>query len=125
MVAAYAARRRELLVPAAGLEPRRGGPAPGENGGTPPLPESVSAIASLTLVAPGIVSRVDLPWRTKVAVGACALGQGVFQGRAVISKTADAVLPVQVYIPGCPPKPEAVTAGLGKLIKLIRQNPDR
>jgi membrane-bound hydrogenase subunit mbhJ len=60
-----------------------------------------------------------------VAVGACALGQGVFQGSAVISKTADAVLPVQVYIPGCPPKPEAVIAGLGKLIKLIRQNPDR
>jgi Ni,Fe-hydrogenase III small subunit len=69
----------------------------------------------LEMPEPGIV----------VAVGACALGQGVFQGRAVISKTADAVLPVQVYIPGCPPKPEAVTAGLGKLIKLIRQNPDQ
>jgi membrane-bound hydrogenase subunit mbhJ len=60
-----------------------------------------------------------------VAVGTCALGQGVFQGSPMISKTADAVLPVQVYIPGCPPKPEAIIAGMGKLIKIIRQNPDR
>jgi Ni,Fe-hydrogenase III small subunit len=59
-----------------------------------------------------------------VAVGTCALGQGMFQGSPVISKTTDAVLPVQLYIPGCPPKPEAVIAGLGKLIKIIRQNPD-
>lgn len=60
-----------------------------------------------------------------VAVGTCALGQGMFQRGTVISKPADAVLPVHLYIPGCPPKPEAVIAGLGKLIKIIRQNPDR
>ena len=55
------------------------------------------------------------------AVGTCALGQGVFQGSYMTSKTVDAVLPVEIYIPGCPPKPEAVIAGLGKLVKLIRQ----
>jgi ech hydrogenase subunit C/membrane-bound hydrogenase subunit mbhJ len=60
-----------------------------------------------------------------VAVGTCSLGQGIFEGSALISKPADAVLPVQLYIPGCPPKPEAVIAGLGKLVKIIRQNPDR
>jgi Ni,Fe-hydrogenase III small subunit len=56
-----------------------------------------------------------------VAVGTCALGHGIFEGGTVISKPTDAVLPVDLYIPGCPPKPEAVVAGLGKLIKLIRQ----
>ena len=60
-----------------------------------------------------------------VLMGTCALGQGVFQGSKVLSKPANAVLPVHLYIPGCPPRPEAVIAGLGKLIKIIRQNPDR
>jgi len=67
------------------------------------------------MAGPGIV----------VAVGTCALGQGLFQGGTVPVKPADSVLPVHLYIPGCPPKPEAVIAGLGKLIKIIRQNPDR
>ena len=59
-----------------------------------------------------------------IAVGTCALGTGLFRGGAASSKAADAVLGVQLYIPGCPPKPEAVIAGLGKLVKLIRQNPE-
>jgi Ni,Fe-hydrogenase III small subunit len=55
-----------------------------------------------------------------VAVGTCALGHGIFEGGAVVSKPVDAILPVDLYIPGCPPKPEAVISGLGKLIQFIR-----
>jgi NADH-quinone oxidoreductase B subunit len=56
-----------------------------------------------------------------IAVGTCALGHGVFTGSYVISHTVDEILPVDVYIPGCPPNPEAVIAGVVKLMKLLRQ----
>jgi Ni,Fe-hydrogenase III small subunit len=59
-----------------------------------------------------------------LAVGTCALDQGLFRGGPVQTQPADSVLRVDMHIPGCPPKPEAVIAGFGKLIRLIRQNPD-
>jgi Ni,Fe-hydrogenase III small subunit len=59
-----------------------------------------------------------------LAVGTCAIEQGIFKGGAVQTRPADSVLRVDLHIPGCPPKPEAVIAGFGKLVRLIRQNPD-
>lgn len=59
-----------------------------------------------------------------LAIGTCALGPGLFGGGSVHTRPADSVLRVDMHIPGCPPKPEAVIAGFGKLIRLIRQNPD-
>jgi Ni,Fe-hydrogenase III small subunit len=46
-----------------------------------------------------------------VATGACALG-GVYQPDAFVHGTVDAVLPVDVWIPGCPPSPLALLQGL-------------
>jgi Ni,Fe-hydrogenase III small subunit len=46
-----------------------------------------------------------------VATGACALG-GVYQPDAFVHGTVDAVLPVDVWIPGCPPSPLALLHGL-------------
>ncbi len=60
-----------------------------------------------------------------LAVGTCSLDQGQFRGGAVQTHTADSILRVDLHIPGCPPRPEAVIAGFGKLIRLIRQNPDQ
>ena len=56
-----------------------------------------------------------------VAVGTCALGQGLFLQSPAVSKALDGLLSVDLCIPGCPPRPEAVIAGFGKLVKLIRQ----
>lgn len=50
--------------------------------------------------------------RLVVAVGACAVGGGVFAHTYAANGSADAVLPVDVFIPGCPPRPEAVIHGL-------------
>jgi Ni,Fe-hydrogenase III small subunit len=47
-----------------------------------------------------------------VATGACALG-GVYQPDAFSHGSAGAVLPVDVWIPGCPPSPLALLQGLG------------
>jgi Ni,Fe-hydrogenase III small subunit/formate hydrogenlyase subunit 6/NADH:ubiquinone oxidoreductase subunit I len=50
--------------------------------------------------------------RLVVAVGACAISGGIF-GRSYAScGGVDAVVPVDVYIPGCPPRPEALLHGI-------------
>jgi len=46
-----------------------------------------------------------------VATGACALG-GVYPSDALVHGTVDDVLPVDVWIPGCPPSPLALLQGL-------------
>ncbi len=56
-----------------------------------------------------------------VAVGNCACSQGIFRGSYSAAKPLDEVIPVDVYIPGCPPKPEAIIAGIVKLIGKIKK----
>ncbi|MBI5929224.1 MAG: NADH-quinone oxidoreductase subunit B family protein [Chloroflexi bacterium] len=51
-----------------------------------------------------------------IAVGSCAISGGVFQGCYNIIGHVDEVLPVDVYIPGCPPRPEAIIDGVVKLL---------
>lgn len=55
-----------------------------------------------------------------IAVGSCALAGGVFQGCYNILGGIDQVIPVDMYIPGCPPRPEAVIDGIAKLIGKLR-----
>ena len=50
--------------------------------------------------------------RLVVAVGACAISGGPFAGSYASSDGVTEVLPVDVYVPGCPPRPEALIEGL-------------
>ena len=50
--------------------------------------------------------------RLVVAVGACAIGGGVFAGSYAGRDGIGDVLPVDVFVPGCPPRPDALIHGL-------------
>ena len=54
-----------------------------------------------------------------VAIGSCAISGGVFQGCYNVMDGIDKVIPVDAYIPGCPPRPEAVIDGVVKLLNSI------
>lgn len=58
-----------------------------------------------------------------VAVGTCSVSGGVFRGCYNVLGGIDEVIPVDAYIPGCPPRPEAVINGVAILLKQLQ--PDR
>jgi NADH-quinone oxidoreductase B subunit len=57
-----------------------------------------------------------------IAVGSCGLSGGAFQGCYNITGNINEVIPVDVYVPGCPPRPEAIIYGVAQLLAKL-QNP--
>jgi NADH-quinone oxidoreductase B subunit len=55
-----------------------------------------------------------------VAVGTCACSGGVFQGCYNVRGGIDSVIPVSVYIPGCPARPCAIIDGVVKLLQSLQ-----
>ncbi len=56
-----------------------------------------------------------------VAVGSCAISGGAFRGLYNIMGGIDEVIPVNVFIPGCPPRPEAIIYGVVQLLETLKK----
>jgi NADH-quinone oxidoreductase subunit B len=56
-----------------------------------------------------------------IAMGACSSSMGVFNNYAIVP--ADKFMPVDVHVPGCPPRPEALMHGILKLRSMIQDDP--
>ncbi len=55
-----------------------------------------------------------------MAVGACASSGGIFDTYSVL-QGIDKVIPVDVYVPGCPPRPEQIIDGLMRVQELVQK----
>lgn len=74
-------------------------------------------------MAPQVVRLYDQMPEPKyvLAMGACAISGGPFKDGYNVVPGIDKYLPVDVYVPGCPPRPEGLLDGIFKLHQKMRQ----
>jgi NADH-quinone oxidoreductase B subunit len=83
------------------------------------------------LLVTGVANRLVAPRLKKVyeqmpkpcfviAIGSCACSAHIFRDSYNVEKPIDQIIPVDIYLPGCPPKPEAMIDAVIKLIGKIK-----
>ncbi len=88
--------------------------------------------ADLLLVTGPVTRNMEIPLlktyeatpdpKLVVAVGDCAQTCGVFRGSYAVVGSVDQVIPVDVFVPGCPPEPAAILRGI---LKALDRPPQR
>lgn len=69
-------------------------------------------------VLKNLYDQIPAP-KAVIAIGACGLSGGVFREAPNVVGGVDKIIPVDVYVPGCPPKPEAIIDGVVKALELF------
>ena len=80
--------------------------------------------ANMRLAVEKTYEAVPAP-KLVIAVGACAISGGPYVGHSEVGNGADRVLPVDLYVPGCPPHPITILDGLLRLLGRIDGCRDR
>ncbi len=84
------------------------------------------------MIVPGTVTKKMIPQIVRlyhqmpdpkyvIAMGACAISGGPFKEGYNVVSGVDEFIPVDIYVPGCPPRPEALMYGIMQLQKMIEQ----
>jgi membrane-bound hydrogenase subunit mbhJ len=55
-----------------------------------------------------------------VAIGSCPANGNVFLGSPVVVGPLERILPVDVFVPGCPPRPDAIIEGILQAVELLK-----
>ena len=85
--------------------------------------------ADLLIVSGRVVHKMAAPLRQiydqmlepkwVIAMGACASSGGMFNNYTIV-QSVDKIVPVDIYVPGCPPRPEALVEGIVRLQEKIK-----
>lgn len=82
------------------------------------------------LIVTGVATKQSAPRLKKIydhmarkkfviAVGVCGISGGPFKEGHNFAGPVDKIIPVDMYVPGCPPRPEAIIHAVAKTLKLI------
>lgn len=98
---------------------------PAELGLLAPGPEEADVLVVSGTVTDALAPAVLAIWnrlpepRHVLSFGSCANSGGPYWDSYCVTKGVDQLLPVDVYVPGCPPRPEALIAGLLQLHRMV------
>ncbi len=69
-----------------------------------------------------VYAQVPEP-KVVVAIGSCPASCNAFAGSPVVVGPLERYIPVDVFVPGCPPRPEAIFAGIAQAVSILAARP--